>query len=268
MQRLRENVTAVLREVDHVFIVDNASTNGESIQSLAEEHQGIRVYVNPVNLGIAKALNQIFEAAMEQDTGWVLLLDQDSVCSAGMVDILASKIAPGICVVAPSIVDRSDTKAHPTPSDNCDVNYCITSGSLSEVNAWRSVGGYDESMFIDFVDFDYCLRLRAQGLRIMRAPEAHLLHEIGKITRHGPFIAYNHSATRSYHMARDMLYYAYKHRRARTDLKVQSRGLAATYLVLIRKALIVAVFEEDRLRRVSALVRGMVSGTFLRRHVA
>jgi rhamnosyltransferase len=268
LDRLRENVVAALAEVDEVLVVDNASENIRQLEDLVDESPRVHLFRNPTNGGIAKALNQAVAWAGARQAPWILLLDQDSVVSQGMVDSLVKNTSPDVGIVAPAIIDRSDPVPVPSGKEPTEVNYCITSGSLCNVKAWRAVGGYDESMFIDFVDFDFSLRLRHQGYSIVREPRATLLHEIGRITRHGRLTAYHHSAFRSYHMARDMLYYAHKHRYSPRHLKVYARGLPGTYLVLARKALIVAMYEEDRARRIWSIFRGVVTGTYaLRRAV-
>jgi rhamnosyltransferase len=260
IDRLRENLEHALNQVDHVIVVDNASNNFELVTSLVNEFTGVSVIRNGVNGGIAIALNQVMGWALKHGATWALLLDQDSVIAPGMVGSLLARAEPTIGIVCPTIIDRSSTSREPV-SSRAEVNYCITSGSLCNVQIWESLGGYDEAIFIDFVDFDYCLRLREAGFRIVREPQATLLHEIGKISRHGRLTAYHHSAFRSYHMARDMLYYAHKHRHALRELKVQRRGVLGTYAVLLRKMIIISLFEEDRLHRVASVVRGTISGT-------
>ena len=59
-----------------------------------------------------------------------------------------------------------------------DIDYCITSGSLMNVEITLSVGGFDESMFIDKVDCDVCINLKKHGYRIVRIDYEGLLHEI------------------------------------------------------------------------------------------
>ncbi|OOP61071.1 hypothetical protein BMF89_14320 [Arthrobacter sp. SRS-W-1-2016] len=266
--RLRENLTAAFHEVGEIVIIDNNSENLGSIESLRDEFPGLYILANTSNGGIATALNQVMAWAAKRGMAWALLLDQDSVVARGMVDSLARSIDAEVGVVCPSIVDRSDPSPVIESGPPVDVDYCITSGSLCSVKAWKSVDGYDEAMFIDFVDFDFCLRLREAGFRIIREPGSTLLHEIGQITRHGPMTAYHHSAFRSYHMARDMLYYAHKHRSSPRELMVHQRRLAGTYAVLFRKAIVVSLFEEDRLRRVTSIIRGVFSGTIALRRVA
>ncbi|MDQ0000520.1 glycosyltransferase family 2 protein [Pseudarthrobacter sulfonivorans] len=265
--RLRENLLSIVNQVTTVLVVDNGSSNFDKVASIVADFPNVELTGNASNGGIAKALNQIMAWAAPS-TQWVLLLDQDTVVMSGMVKLLEAHKGPLIGIVAPTVVDRSmePPSAALASAVVSEEDYCITSGSLCNVEAWNRSRGYDEKMFIDFVDFDYCLRLRLLGYRILRDPRAVILHEIGKITRHGPFTAYHYSAFRSYHMARDMLYYSRKHRTSPTTLRVHKRGILATYATLFRKMLVVALFEEDRVRRIAALSRGITSGTFSGHH--
>lgn len=261
--RLRENLLSVTRQVGTAVIIDNGSSNIEDISSLLIDFPQVTLHKNLENLGISSALNQVMRWASTY-AQWVILLDQDTVASENLVALLEQHIASDVAIVAPKVVDRSETDRDLQEASVSAINYCITSGALYSVEAWRAVSGYDEAMFIDFVDFDYCLRVRKQGYVILREPSAVILHEIGRITRHGPFTAYHHSSFRSYHMARDMIYYSKKHRSSSPELRIQQRGLGGTYLVLVRKLFIVALFEEDRILRTRALIRGIASGTFSR----
>lgn len=250
--RLRENIDAVAPQVADVLIVDNGSDSEPD----AAPHT---VHRFSENRGIAVALNEIMRLAAAGGATAVLLLDQDSVAENSMVATLEQSLASGVALVAPNILDRGLGGGKKEGSRR-DVNFCITSGSLLRVDAWAAVGGYDEAMFIDFVDFDFCLRLRASGYRIVRDDAATLVHEIGNARRVAGVVAYNHSAARSYHMGRDMVYYARKHRKSPKALKVGGRGVVLTLVVLARKAVIVVLHETDKLARVSALLRGALSG--------
>jgi rhamnosyltransferase len=68
---------------------------------------------------------------------------------------------------------------------------------------WQTVGPFRDDFFIDFVDNEYCLRLRREGYRVLRANRAILEHAVGDITRYGPIIATNHSPLRRYYKTRN-----------------------------------------------------------------
>ena len=73
-----QRVSAIVDQVNHVIIVDNAS--GPNVQELLGKlgaRPNITSILNQENLGIAAAMNQGFEWAQENNYAWVLTLDQD-----------------------------------------------------------------------------------------------------------------------------------------------------------------------------------------------
>lgn len=260
MARLRENLESVSVQVKSIVVVDNASDNIAEIEVVARQYSDSYTVKRATNDGIASALNVGIELARSLGSESALLLDQDSVCSPGMVTHLDAAFDDGVAATAPTVADRNMGTTRISQSHE-DVNYCITSGSLCRIESWLQVGKYDEQMFIDFVDFDYCLRLRMLGFKIIRVADATLIHEIGGGRKRGRLITYNYSPFRCRHMAADMLYYARKHGNSPKSLKVAGRGRVRTYFVLLRKIVIVSVFERDRFRKSSALIRGVVIGS-------
>jgi rhamnosyltransferase len=262
VELLQTNVRAVSPQVAAVIIVDNDSANRANVETLASDISAMFVAM-PSNGGIASALNAGINRAWAEGASAVLLLDQDSECSPRMVEELMLGLDEGFDVVSPSIADRN-LDAAPTGAQmregSVEIDLCITSGSLVRVATWLAVGGYDDQLFIDFVDFDFCLRVRAAGGHIARRPAAVLHHEIGRGVRHGGLVAYNHSAFRTGHMARDVLVHARKHRHTH-DPQYGHRGILRTYAALLRKGYIIARFERDRRRKLIALTLGMASGT-------
>ena len=43
----------------------------------------------------------------------------------------------------------------------------ITAGSLISIMAYKAIGGYNEALFIDEVDHEYCYRLRREGFQVL-----------------------------------------------------------------------------------------------------
>ena len=77
--RLRENINAVYNAAAVVIIADNGSVNSKEIQTLISEYDRIVFLSNDVNKGIAAALNQLCEEAVNRKYSYILTLDQDSV---------------------------------------------------------------------------------------------------------------------------------------------------------------------------------------------
>lgn len=65
--------------------------------------------------------------------------------------------------------------------ENCQtVDFLITSGSLIALNTFESVGLFDESLFIDNVDIEWCLRAAKQGYFCAGVSSAILMHHLGE----------------------------------------------------------------------------------------
>jgi rhamnosyltransferase len=259
--RLRENVRAIEDAVDRVLVFDNGSKNVEEIRGLLSGVAAASMIESKENFGIATALNGILSSAGEQGADWVLLLDQDSVCDPGLPMILVEHVSSDVAIVCPDIVDRNlGSQKRVVGSVVQDVDACITSGSLMSIDAWQHVGGYDAEYFIDYVDFDICLRLRAAGYRIIRDSTAMLLHELGSGRKYWKFTSYNYSEFRLYHMSRDMIYYSVKHRSVNSASRINGRGLPKNLLVLLKKMFVIFLFEERKAAKEWAILRGTTAG--------
>jgi rhamnosyltransferase len=79
---------------------------------------------------------------------------------------------------------------------------------------YTAIGGYNEEYFIDCVDFDFSLRVRRAGYKILKDPAALLFHELGEKNNlpklYKRYYAL-HSPLRRYYMSRNFLYLAQKY---------------------------------------------------------
>lgn len=166
------------------------------------------------NTGIAAALNAGVAAALDMDAEYVLTLDQDSTISDGFVAGLAAVLdrhPAASTVVAPgSLGDGGRTRA----SDDApaSVPEVLQSGMMFKVATYLSTGPFDETLFIDGVDTDYCLRLRSRGGVVLAVPDVSMVHQLGagdaaRTFRIGPWrpVATGHSSIRRYYMTRNRL---------------------------------------------------------------
>lgn len=259
IRRLRENIEAIYPQVQTLILVDNDSENREEIQSLAENYEGITCIWNRENRGVAKALNQLVEEAVRQGFHWILTLDDDSVCEGNMIrEYSRFFTCRRVGIICPQASDdkmegrerRLSKKAEWTAS-------CITAGSLINAEVWEKVGGFDEKMFIDFVDVEYCTRLRAAGYGILRVNTTKVHQQFGNIDGRIRFLGmtlyrFNYSPTRIYYSVRNQIYYMKKHR------KVIRLGRQVCFLVgYIGKRLI---FEKNRRGSLVAIGKGVRDG--------
>ena len=85
-------------------------------------------------------------------------------------------------MICPGVIDK-DIVSNTWKSKNNiqfeSVDRCIQSGALVSVAAWKYVNGFDEWMFIDFVDFDFCTRLKINNYNIYRCNNVTIDHQLG-----------------------------------------------------------------------------------------
>lgn len=255
IQRLLENIDAVSGQVDWVFVVDNGSQNVGDIRNLMEQYLNVELIRNVRNEGIARALNQIVTEAERCGYGWVLTLDQDSVCKKELVQNYLKYIDDNMGMLICDIVDRNYEMKRMTPTALLeDIEKCITSGCLTNVKAVIGAGGFDEKLFIDMVDYDMCHSLRKYGYRIVNLHFEGLLHEVGKSKKYHilgfEFAVNNHSAQRKYTITRNSVYLIKKH------------GLnpILEYAVVFRRIFTVLFFEEKKVDKIKAILKGVLDG--------
>ena len=255
ISRLKENIEAIISQVDKLVLVDNGCQTDDYEQ--VSRDQRIVVLKHDKNLGIATALNTILRYANEHGYDWALTLDQDSVAPSNLVEVYKSVI-PGkerLGMVCCKIHDRNFTmqREESLPQEDEYIDQCITSASMVNVKAWQDVGGFDDQMFIDSVDFDFCIMLRKRGWKIFKTYKTQLLHEVGHskvVMIFGKeYLALNHSPFRYYYIVRNTIYEGRKH-----DFLFRS------LLRVARAFWTVIKFEDMKSQKLKRMLKGFVDG--------
>ncbi len=265
-ERLKENISAIKNDVEHIYLVDNGSKNINEIKEIFEREEKISFILNDQNSGIAKALNQLCNIALTEGFDYIVTLDQDSVAGENMVEEMQHYISDDIAIIAPRVIDDFENRKTEDAPLIEEIDRPVTSGCLTNLKIWKEIGGFDEKMFIDCVDFDYCTRVLKAGKRIIRVNRAILHHRLGSAKEvkffvlfgkllgieklKKPFYTYNHSPLRTYYYARNIKYYIYKHKDF-LDLKQERR----TY---IRWFILKVFFEEKKLKKLFAIIKGTI----------
>lgn len=255
IERLRENLDSISKQVDEIVLVDNNSNNRADEAKLFTHYNNTHILSNEKNLGIAIALNQVVSYARDKGFSWVLLLDQDSVAAEDFVYKFSLFMKDNrISIICPQIIDINIQKPQITGIEEikCSTDI-ITSGSCIRVDDWYKLGGFDERLFIDFVDTDYQERCLRSGRKIVRNNDAHLYHEIGALEEKS-FLGFkvlcsNHNPKRRYYMVRNRLFFRYKYYGKASFLKEYIRLLLGTFKIIL--------FENKKAEKVDAFVKGV-----------
>lgn len=187
IDRLKQLLAIITRMVDKVFLYNNSS---DSFDFILESYKDKLVYLSEgKNLGIAYALNKIMEKAQMYNYDWVITLDQDTLIPETLVDSFRPFLnEKDVAIVCPQVIDKRREYMQLNSAENevSEINDCITSASCTNVRIWKKIGGFDEWLFIDFVDNDFCKRAILSGFRILRVNGVVIDQEFGIIEPKSP----------------------------------------------------------------------------------
>lgn len=261
---LEQNIRALLNEVARLIVVDNCSEPPvqSTIAALAAACN-FEVIWNKENIGLAAGLNTGIRCALANEQHqWIATFDQDSRVFPGFSTVmLAAQAACPFRDKVAAISPRHILSSEPVEiacqygPQFREMPVVLQSGSFFSSSAFKDVGMFDESFFIDYVDFEFCLRLRKSGFRIIEASHAPVNHRVGMPTRH-KFLGitctvFNHSPLRRYYAARNRLR-VYR-RYALSDPRWICHDIWSWFKEIVKLLL----FESNRWEKLAFATRGV-----------
>ena len=252
-QRLRLLVDVLCRWPGPVIVVDDGSS---APIDPGPEVEWVR---HPHTLGVAAALNSGLRSARAAGATHVVTFDQDSLVDQHFLPDLveAWRNAPAVGL-APGVV---------APRDPGDVRYrghragrylrtteVVQSGAMFSLAHLAEIDDFQESLVIDGVDTQACVRLAERGYDVLCVDLA-FEHQLGEargldlgsrrvlITGHPP--------NRHYYMTRNRLLLVREHALRRPGWAI------ATVRKTVVAAALTALFDEDRAHKVPAIGRGV-----------
>jgi rhamnosyltransferase len=263
--RMLENIPKAAAQAQGLVVVDNGSNPDElNLLRATSQTLGFDLIEEGENLGLAEALNQGVRWAKNEGYPWVILFDQDSTVTEGFIDQMFSgwEVHPDrdrVGSVHPKYVDP-DTGVEPRvrrASDGGPIS-SLTSGALMPVWIFDKIGWFASEYFIDCVDTEYCLRVRAAGYLIADSRQAVLLHHVGHPKKTGllgsRFRPSNHSALRRYYMSRNRVVVHRKYFRVFPSWVLQSMYES------LRETVKCFLGEQDRARKFRNFLLGTWDG--------
>jgi len=232
---LPRQIEALLRQtrpLQEIVVVDNASTD-DTLAMLTERYPQVTVLRMPENLGAAGAWSEgLAYAALKNDHQWVWTFDDDSVPNENALQTLLAGVEATDCeeigMLVPLPMHWETGTCYPPllwrdgyvkPSAELlsgpiwFADMAILSGCMVRGDVVKKVGLPRSDFFMDFFDFEYCLRIRSQGYKIAVINAAKSAHEIGnaRMVRLPGFKGLwpGHAPWREYYIARNLAYVAW-----------------------------------------------------------
>ncbi len=194
--KLKKLVFSLINQVSNLIIVNNG---GVFDTSYIKDDFFHRVHIEKLsrNFGIATAQNIGISIAVSFNSQYTLLLDQDSVVPESMVsDLILGFANRRVAAVGPTVVDSrkkddfvyylygkwkrvNSLKKPPFKNTSFYETDClISSGTIVNNDIFMDNKNKDD-LFIEFVDVEWCLRIRSRGYIILFSESTKMPHELG-----------------------------------------------------------------------------------------
>lgn len=232
------NISSYSTVIERVYVIDNSNTDS---RELLQDLPNVIYIPNMKNLGIAAALNIGCEKAYNDGFKWCMTMDQDSSWKKETIanflyetEILIKENRKIVSIAPSLLLSKNQTsyigdlkrKLRPVVRDSVKFKYTdrvITSGNIISLDSWNSIGRFNDSLFIDEVDSEFCYRLCEEGFDIVQYSDIEMEHILGTPRKTFFPRPENHHGVRLYYIVRNKLfvcknysYYArkYKYRNA------------------------------------------------------
>lgn len=260
------NLAQIRAQVNDLVVVDNGSTEDTLDWLRGGSHTiGFTLIPNGDNLGIATGLNIGIRWAESNGYDYTVLFDQDSSVTEAFIDRMLefyndSPQRDKVAIVVPQYIDKRFGNVLPARyARDGTLQLAMCSGSFVPVSVFRRHGMFEDNFFIDYVDYEYCLRVRSAGYLIQECKNAILVHAPGNPRTYflGGFsliTTANYSAIRRYYLERNMIVTIARYWKRYPTL------CFSMFLNSVKDCLKVALVEDHKWSKICSSFMGLYDG--------
>lgn len=206
-----KNISSYIDFVNELYIVDN-SLNENSIIKEKLTQPNVFYLHDGENKGLATRLNTISQTVYNKGFEWILTMDQDSFFDKADIFNYFKIIEnyENRNITAMFGVNYIKSLVKKDSIEECA--YLITSGSILNLSLFKKIGFFDENLFIDWVDSEYCYRSLLNGFKLIKCYGIYLNHNLGDIKMGRSFKSGKltprtlHNPLRMYYLVRNYFY--------------------------------------------------------------
>ncbi len=251
---------ASLEQADYsnyrTVLVDNGSTDG-TVATVREQFPSVLTIENGRNLGYAEGNNIGIRYALEHAADFILILNNDTVVAADLLQHLVSAALqyPGAGIFSPKIYmyyppsvvwfagtkwDSSTAKflspgsgerEKSSESECYSTDYASGCALFARVEIARTIGLFDERFFLVWEEADWCYRARRAGYEILVQPQAKVRHKVSRT-----FMDSNSGIDYQYYFSRNRWLWIERNLKGTARLKAFQRCLRETYWCMLELA--------------------------------
>lgn len=239
IEALKNTITAIKKQsyaISEIFIIDNS----EKQIIFENDFENILVEYHPENIGVDGGLNIAIKWAIQNKYDFLWLFDQDSQPFSNSLETLLAKYQQlstkyNIGIISPQILDINTSQEFPgyvfqdykfvpfagyvQARDYYTCDGVITSGSLVNLSAAKAVGLPQNNLFLDAVDYAYCMKFRHLNYKIIVVKNTILPHRLGNYSQvkdrfskiDNQILTFTCSPSRYYYACRNHTYFETRH---------------------------------------------------------
>lgn len=238
---------------ERCFVYDNSPISHGKI------FDKVDYFWNIENVGLPKAYNLFMRECQVSKIDYLCLMDQDSEYSINEIKKMIKKIvairdlemnlndviiAPRSYCLTSERIERSDKFTYQ--------DVVINSGMFINImNASNNKIYFDENLFLDGVDIDFCKNIKKLGGEIYIYENSILFQNLGDGIKNGKFCS--HSAIRYRDICRSNIYIEKKY-------NSRGRGWLKGIFKCIKTFIKILFYEVNRIEKIEMTLLGMVDG--------
>lgn len=210
------NILSYIGALDVLYVMDNSEEKNVSLVEKISKHPKCIYMDMKGNKGIAAVLNYALKRAKRNGYQWLLTMDQDSMFPKKNLEEMKNYIEKELKEPAAIVCARYRNYKDNRKSSLEKVSYvwdAVTSGSMVEVNIALKLGGFQEKLFIDEVDNEYCYRAILNGYKIIRLNNILFQHCLGNQKVVNGVRTFNYPPFRCYYLIRNNCYVIRKYKK-------------------------------------------------------
>lgn len=257
-ENIIKNINSYVSKLDKLLIVDNSESFDEKISNFFKYQDSVCYKYLEENKGIAYALNRGIDYAKEHNANWLLTMDQDSSFSndnfykfINFIKVKSNSYNDGVIFsplhkVPYLIKEQGITK----------VRSVMTSGNIINMKLIDKIGYFDEDLFIDSVDHEYCYRINKKGYSVYRINNIELEHNLGELVVKEIFgkklFVTNHNYIRRYYITRNLLYVVESYSNSKLGfIRFAVENLFWSFLTIV-------LYEKDKSLKLKSMRLGLL----------
>jgi rhamnosyltransferase len=260
-----DNISSYITDVEKLIIIDNSTKyNLGLINKLKNTFSNIEYINNNGNLGIATALNIGCMKAIEYNFEWILTMDQDSKFinfEHYKKCLFSLNNQDNIALIAANTMWHAKEHLPSHPTCNYEEKFLvITSANFLNLNLFESIGRFEDKLFIDMVDHDYCIRAQEKKYKIYYFKDVLVEHSLGNLFKRKNLITrkvknkIEHNPQRVYYITRNFLYTWKQY----SDIFPKEFNLIKTINILfIHQITKIILYEDQKLKKIYAKFLGL-----------